>query len=119
MNGDEEHLRLLSIFHYVMSGITALPIIYLVIVLMLLLNPRQLASMGWMFIAMTSLYIIFGLALAVCMLLAGRNLVRRTNYTFCLVVAAVECVFMPFGTALGVFSLIVLTRDTVKPLFLG
>ena len=31
--------------------------------------------------------------------------------------AAVECVFMPFGTVLGVFTIIVLMREPVKQLF--
>jgi hypothetical protein len=31
--------------------------------------------------------------------------------------AGIECVFMPFGTVLGVFTLVVLTRPSVKPLF--
>jgi hypothetical protein len=29
----------------------------------------------------------------------------------------VECVFMPFGTALGVFTILVLNRQSVKELF--
>jgi hypothetical protein len=33
--------------------------------------------------------------------------------------AAVACVFFPFGTVLGVFSIIVLTRESVKRLFDG
>jgi hypothetical protein len=31
--------------------------------------------------------------------------------------AAVECLFMPFGTVLGIFTIVVLNRDSVKPLF--
>ena len=51
------------------------------------------------------------------MVLAGRYLARRERYTFCLVVAGVECMFMPFGTVLGVFTIIVLSRPSVKDLF--
>ncbi len=36
---------------------------------------------------------------------------------FCLVVAGVECAFMPFGTVLGVFTIAVLMRESVKELF--
>jgi hypothetical protein len=42
---------------------------------------------------------------------------RHTNYTYCLVVAAIECMFTPFGTVLGVLTIIVLVRPTVKALF--
>ncbi len=31
--------------------------------------------------------------------------------------AGVACMFMPFGTVLGVFTIIVLLRDSVKELF--
>jgi hypothetical protein len=31
--------------------------------------------------------------------------------------AAIACMFMPFGTILGVFSIIVLVRPSVKSLF--
>ncbi len=51
------------------------------------------------------------------MLLAGRKLARRRSWTFCLVVASIECLFMPYGTVLGVFTIIVLLRPTVKELF--
>jgi hypothetical protein len=48
---------------------------------------------------------------------AGRFLAKRKHHTFCVVMGAVECIFMPFGTVLGVFTLIVLTRESVKHLF--
>lgn len=51
------------------------------------------------------------------MILAGRALAQRRRYTFCLVIAGVACMFMPFGTVLGVFTIIVLLRDSVKELF--
>ena len=51
------------------------------------------------------------------MFLVGRGLAQRKRYMFCLVVACVECLFMPFGTVLGVFTIIVLSRDSVKALF--
>ena len=35
----------------------------------------------------------------------------------CLVVGALECMMMPFGTVLGVFTLIALTKPSVKALF--
>jgi len=31
--------------------------------------------------------------------------------------AGIECLFMPFGTVLGVFTIMVLMRDPVKQLF--
>ncbi len=132
MNQDLEHLRLLSIFHYVVAGIAALaacfPLIHLGMGLMMLFapdtfKPRQpgeaemLRFMGIFFAAIAAVMILLGWSFAVCVLLAGRNLARRRRYTFCMVMAALLCLFMPFGTVLGVFSIIVLVRPSVKALF--
>jgi hypothetical protein len=35
----------------------------------------------------------------------------------CFAMAGVECIFMPFGTVLGVFTILVLNRQSVKELF--
>ena len=51
------------------------------------------------------------------MICAGRFLAQRAYYTFCFVVAALECVFVPFGTVLGVFTIVVLQRPAVKEMF--
>ena len=64
-----------------------------------------------------SLFILAGWAFAVCLALAGRYLSRRRRYTYCLVMGGVACIFMPFGTVLGVFTIITLVRDSVKRLF--
>ena len=133
MNQDEEHLRLLSIFHYVVAGMAALfacfPIIHLVIGLVFLLHPQAFGPqnnqghperfLGLIFIAMASVFILLGWAFAACIAYAGRCLGQRKHYTFCMVTAGIACLFMPFGTILGVFTIIVLIRPTVKPLFAG
>ena len=49
--------------------------------------------------------------------LAGRFLAQRRHHTFCVTMAAVQCLFMPFGTILGVFTIVVLNRPSVKQLF--
>jgi len=59
----------------------------------------------------------FGWIFAVIIFLTGRFLAKRKRYMFCLVIACVECLFMPFGTVLGVFTIIVLMRPSVKELF--
>ena len=72
---------------------------------------------GWFFILFAAGMIIFGLSFAICLLLAGRFLARRVHYTFCFVMAALACMFFPFGTVLGIFTIIVLSRTGVKDLF--
>jgi hypothetical protein len=58
-----------------------------------------------------------GLTMAILILINGRCLAQRKHYTFCQVMSGVECLFMPLGTILGVFTLVVLSRPSVKPLF--
>ncbi len=36
---------------------------------------------------------------------------------FCLIVAGIECLLMPYGTVLGVFTIMVLMRESVKERF--
>ena len=62
---------------------------------------------------------LFGWAFAACVAYAGRCLNERRHYTFCMVMAGIACMFMPFGTILGVFTIIVLVRPSVKALFNG
>jgi hypothetical protein len=131
MNQDEQHLRLLSIFHYVVSGLCALfslfPTLYMVMGGFFVYAARHYPPkpgqepppefMGWIFIAIGSLLFLAGLTLAVSILLAGRTISQRKRYWLAFVVACVECLFMPFGTVLGVFTIIVLSRESVKQLF--
>jgi hypothetical protein len=46
-------------------------------------------------------------------------LTRRRRYTFCLVIAGLLCLWMPFGTILGVFTLVTLTKPPVRAQFEG
>lgn len=129
MTQDEQHLRLLSIFHYVVGGVMALfacfPLIHVAVGSMFVWGMRgglgddaAFGSVfGWVFVAMGSLLFLAGQSLAGCMIASGRFLSVRRNYTFSLVVAGVECIFMPFGTVLGVFTLVVLMKDSVKALY--
>ena len=131
MNQDEEHLRLLSIFHYVvgaMAGLFALfPIFHLVFGLVFIFAPEKLdgaegpppALFGWIFVIVAATIMLMGGIFAACVVAAGRFLAKRKHHTFCLVMGGVECLFMPFGTVLGVFTIIVLMRESVKPMFVA
>jgi hypothetical protein len=129
MTQDEEHLRLLSIFHYVVGGLAGLfalfPIIHLIFGLVMIFGPDKfqgkegppVALMGWFFVIFAAVFIILGWTFAAFVLTAGRFLAKRKHYMFCVVMAAIECIFLPFGTVLGVFTIIVLMREPVKQLF--
>jgi hypothetical protein len=73
--------------------------------------------LGWIFAIVGLLLSLLGIAMAICILLAGRCLSRNKHYTFALVMACIECLFIPFGTILGVFTIIALSRESVRTLF--
>jgi hypothetical protein len=126
---DNEHLKLLSIFHYVKGGLTAFFscffLIYLVFGLFFIFAPHLFghgkdqppAFMGWLFLFLGSFAILFGWTFAALTLFAGRCLARRTHHTFCFVWACLQCMSIPFGTALGICTILVLNRESVKELF--
>jgi hypothetical protein len=55
--------------------------------------------------------------MAICILIAGRSLALRKRYSFALVIAGIECLFVPFGTILGVFTIVALSRESIRALF--
>ncbi len=125
---DLDHLHLLSIGHYVVAGLVALfsflPVLHLVIGIGLATGSLEgddpmARTVGWLFATFAGVFILAGLAFAACLFVAGRSLAQRKRYTFCLVIAGVACMFVPFGTVLGVLTILVLVRDSVKELFVG
>ncbi len=123
---DADHLRLMEIGHYVLGGLAALvgcfPLIHLAIGVGLLtggisVNDGDAAVVGGVFVAVAIVIILIAWSLAACMIAAGRSIKKRRRHTFCQAVAVASCLWMPLGTALGVFSLVVLNRPTVKAMF--
>jgi hypothetical protein len=128
---DEEHLRLLAIFHYVVAGMQFLfasfPVIHLAVGLAILFAPESFSSskgepspkfIGLFFTLFAAAWMLVGYSLAACTVVAGRYLKQRRRRLFCLVVAGLmTAMCMPFGTVLGVFTIIVLMRPSVKTAF--
>jgi hypothetical protein len=130
MNQDAEHLRLLSIFHYIVAGLAAFfsffPLLYAGVGTLILYAAHHAGPnnqnppppiVGWLVMAFGTLFFLIGFVMAICILFAGRSLSRRRHYWFAFVVACIECIFIPFGTILGIFTIIVLSRESVKTLF--
>jgi hypothetical protein len=61
--------------------------------------------------------LIGSLLLVVCIALVGHTIRSHRWWTFCFVVSILLCPSFPFGTALGIFSLITLNKPEVKTLF--
>ena len=123
---DQEHLRLLVIFHYIVGGLAALvacfPLFPLVLGLGMFfmsnsqptksneLSPGCVAWMG-------GILFLVGQTLALSIYLVGRFLEQQKRYQFTFVLACIECLLFPFGTLLGVLTILMLSRPSVKQLF--
>jgi hypothetical protein len=128
---DDAHLRMLAIFHYVWGGLVALGfsvfLIHVVLGIVMIVSPASMtsrgepppAAMGWLFVGIGSAAVLVGWALGGLSIYSGRCISRRRHHTFSLVMAGINCLSIPLGTALGVFTFIVLLRPTVKAQYDG
>lgn len=127
---DIDHLNLLSVFHYVVGALGFLfacfPLIHVTIGWMMIHHPDTMwgnhgahppAFAGYLFMVMGSLFVLAGWVMAALTVVSGRMISRRTHRLFSVVIAAILCAFVPFGTILGVFTIIVLSRDSVRHLY--
>jgi hypothetical protein len=125
---DEKHLGMLRVFYFAFAAVVGvlgcLPIVHVVIGIQLIIDPGLAPGAaaspfnpGWVFVGVGVLIILVVWSLAAMLALTGRFLGRRTNYMFCFVIAIIVCLNFPLGTALGVFTLVVLNRPGVKELF--
>lgn len=134
MNEDESHLGSLAVAHYVVGAImvcfACIPLIHTFIGLAVILDIGDMQQtmaegpdgpppvwFGWLFFLMGLSFFLVGQAVSITVILSGRFLNQRKRYWFSFVVACIACTFMPFGTVLGVLTLIVLCRPSVKALY--
>ena len=128
---DADHLRLLAVFHFVFAGLAVVGIgflaLHFAIMHSLFANPEMWKNQKnagpppeVFFAVFRWFYLIFGVLLVVGLvanLLSGRFLLKKKFRTFSLIVAGINCIQIPFGSVLGVFTLIVLLRDSVRELY--
>ncbi len=135
---DLSSLKVLSVLHYVWGGLTillsCLAIIYIVLGVMMLSGTPVMRNafpttgpatyqgpppemLGYLFAGMGSCGLLFGWTYGILTIIAGRRIDQRRSRVFSLVMAGISCISFPFGTALGVFTIIVLSRDSVKALY--
>jgi hypothetical protein len=127
---DEEHLRILSIFHFIVGGFAALflPLLCLHFVLFIIVVANASAFPAGneqpfpreMMYFLIPFYFTAGLVTAVYAggnLLTGWFLRRKTHRVFSFVVAGLDCLQIPWGTILGVFTIVVLARPSVRRLY--
>jgi hypothetical protein len=127
---DADHLNLLSIFHFVGAGLALIGILFLVahfaIFHTIFSNPKiwenqkQGPPPQELFAVFKWVYVFGGTWLVtsgVLNVLSGLYLRARKHRTFSMIVAGINCIHIPLGTVLGVFTMIVLLRDSVLELY--
>ena len=128
---DESHLNTLAICHFIYSGMLALfglfGLIYVVFGVILATaslsgggggpgGPPP-AAIGGVVAAIGGFITLFLWAKAGCVLYSGMSIKKRQRRTFSFVIACICCMNIPLGTALGVFTLVVLSRQSVKAIY--
>jgi hypothetical protein len=123
---DEEHLRLLPVFYWVQGGLMALyspfALIYVALGVSVMLIPASDSSgmppaFGWLFAGIGGLAFIMIATIATLTILTGFWIRKRKHRIACLVIAAISCLAIPYGTMIGVFTFLVLLRPSVAVLF--
>ncbi len=132
---DRSHLELLMIFHYVMAAMSVMGCMamgaYAVFMPRFIKGMtdqmaesgadvevvQMLESMFPMFFVIFGVIAVIQLGSAALSFFCARFLKERRNRTFCQVVAALALLSIPLGTALGIFTLVVLARPTVQAAF--
>ena len=129
---DNDHLNLLAIFYYIMGGLTALGALgigaYFALFGVVFSaaasgqgpgHEQPPAFLGGFFIVAGVVAFLLTALVAGLTIYAGMCLQQKKNSTLIYVAAALNCLHVPLGTALGIFTFIVMSRPSVKALFDG
>lgn len=123
---DADHLKLLAVFHWVVAGMSLVGLGFLFLHWLFMHSifdnpsmwqnakgppppPQFFAIFKWFYAFMGVMIAGTGLANAV----SGWNIHRRRARMASLILAGINCLCFPFGTVLGVFTFVVLLRDSV------
>ncbi len=133
---DEQHLTRLVIAYYVLAGLTLLfgcaGVLYMAFgVGMIFLSEDLVASdpnapppgviqlIGGVLAAVGVVIALLQFVSAVLLTMTARFISMRQYRTFCLVTAGLTCLSVPLGTALGVYTFVILTRPDIIERFGG
>lgn len=118
-------LKLLSVGYYIQGGIAAVYSLliggYLCFLGFIISNsPRSgnvPPNMAGFFAVLFGAVVVIGLGYAILQFLAAYWITRHRARTYVFVMAALNCLGIPYGTVLGIFTFMVLQRPAAKQLF--
>ncbi len=133
---DEDHLRLLEIGFYISGALTALRFVWFGIIALFFAFVGVAAAISaqahasppsaddappifvlFFFAIFFGIILLLSLIFAVVEIYAGMCLKHRRHPVLIQIVAVLYCLSIPWGTALGIFTLMVLNRPGVRALF--
>jgi succinate dehydrogenase/fumarate reductase cytochrome b subunit len=133
---DEEHLRLLSLFHYIAGGITLFVSFILLFQFLLLfvfweglmqqygeyrytISNELDATFLTIFFYLWLVILLFVVTFGILEILSGRFIKLRKRRTFSFIIAIINLLSIPYGTLLGIMTIIVLSRNSVKEIYIA
>jgi len=119
----KNYLDILAVFHYVNGGLTALCTLGILAFLGIGLG----AATGWgndwepeagcSIVAIMAFAFVLAGGYAVLNLLAGRALQTRSHTVLVMITSGINCLNVPLGTLLGIFTLVMVSDPEVRWLF--
>ena len=125
---DQEHLRLLMWGYYLVAATTGFTSLFALLFVAFgafassLIPAKQNSAAdprmaGLFFIGIGLAFLGLSLGATLIAYFTGRSLRDRRNRGFCLITAGLSCLQIPWGTAIGICTIAVLNRSTVRSLF--
>lgn len=128
---DLEHLRLLKYGYYILACLSGFQTLTALIFITLgsvfasgalpIPNTAQGVDpsrfIGFIFLTIGFVFLLIGAAVSTLIYYAGKFVGQHRKWTYCMVIAGICCLQVPWGTALGICTFLVLGRPGVKALF--
>lgn len=129
---DADHLRLLVLFHYIGAALSGVGLLFIAghysFLRLILAHAKPAAGTAhgpppeavfkiliWFYVAFGLWFVLSGIG----DLLSARFITARKHRVFSLLVGGLNCLHTPTGVLLGVFTFVVLLRDSVRELYEG
>ena len=132
---DQEHLKLLSIFHYISGGLSIMFSLFLTGYFLFIsfiiknslystpyhraLNPDFPASFFSIFLLIFGILAFLAFTFSICQILSARFIQLRKYRWFSFTVSIINLISIPYGTILGIMTIMVLSRDSIINLYSG
>ena len=125
---DDENLRLLRICYFIAAGLTAITSVLMLLYMLMFtfiftqISAQPGADMPPAFVGriigvVGAVLFLIMIGIAVMHCLTAIRLKEKRSRIFCMVVAGITCASIPMGTLLGIWTILVLSRPTVKQAF--